>query len=64
MDIYDQASQQEELMRDVAIAAALKPKFKLKPVGQCYNCLENLSNEGEFCDADCRDDWQRRQGNR
>ena len=60
MDIYDQATQQEEMMREIAIAAALKPTLTLLLIGVCYNCDADLSHNGEFCDADCRDDWQLR----
>ena len=64
MDIYDQASAQEEFMRDISIAAARKVKPELQPNGFCFNCLvELLDNDvaaGCFCNSDCRDDWQGR----
>jgi hypothetical protein len=28
-------------------------------IGMCHNCLEPLS-EAQFCDADCRDDYEKR----
>jgi hypothetical protein len=62
MDIYDQATAQEELARDIALKAARAPIKRLIPNGACYNCDAGLSHAGEFCDADCRDDWQRRNG--
>lgn len=30
------------------------------PVGQCYNCGEMLRGPARWCDADCRQDWERR----
>lgn len=65
MDIYDQATEQEEFARESALAIARKESIKLKPSGYCYNCEELINNKlNLFCDADCRDDWQRRQRNK
>lgn len=34
---------------------------KLQPKGECFNCEEELTNtEQLFCDADCREDYQKR----
>lgn len=64
-DIYDQATHQEEMMRDIAIAAARSVKPELLPNGHCFNCeaelLDNDVAAGCFCDSDCRDDWQLRE---
>ena len=63
-DIYDQATLQEEMMRDIAIAAARNVKPELQPNGSCFNCFAELVDNdvaaGCFCDGDCRDDWQLR----
>jgi hypothetical protein len=64
MDVFDQATHQEEMMRERAIEAALNPPPPMQAVGKCYNCGEKLRRPKLFCDADCRDDWQRRQRNR
>ena len=29
------------------------------PCGECHYCGEPLNDGRRFCDADCRDDWQR-----
>lgn len=54
MDDIDRAAEQEEMH----LAAALSAR---NPVlhynGHCYNCGE--TSAGIFCDADCRDDYQR-----
>ena len=59
-DIFDQASEQEEMLRNAAISNARVPIQKILPIGKCYNCEESLGDEHLFCDADCRDDWQKR----
>lgn len=63
MDIYDQATQQEELARSIALSAIRSRANgmpQLIPVGTCYNCNSSVSASLLFCDADCRDDWQHR----
>ena len=46
MDIYDQATVQEEMMRDIALKAARAPIKRLMPNGTCYNCEASLSHAG------------------
>lgn len=57
MDIGDMA-QETELARMTRLL-----RRRLRPVltftGTCHNCSEPLK-EGCFCDADCRDDLERR----
>jgi predicted nucleic acid-binding Zn ribbon protein len=31
----------------------------LPAVGQCYSCAEPVDDGRRFCDADCRQDWER-----
>lgn len=38
---------------------ANRTREKLPFIGLCHNCLEPLP-EAHFCDADCRDDYERR----
>jgi hypothetical protein len=68
MDIFDQATVQEELARELSIAAARNKPPVLIPNGICYNCLtELIYNDSAarcFCDADCHDDWQARNQNK
>ncbi|MGB2832972.1 MAG: hypothetical protein WBC07_08445 [Methylotenera sp.] len=60
-DVSDQATIQEELMRDKAIAYQRSKQSILKPTGYCHNCDELLATDsGLFCNADCRDDWELR----
>lgn len=61
MNEADDADMTCELLLGIAINAARAPlKNKLIANGACYNCEASLSHAGEFCDVDCRDDWQGR----
>jgi len=58
-DIIDDAHEREEELRQKALEAR-------KPVGPpacgyCYNCGEQLAQGLRWCDADCRDDWEKYQ---
>ncbi|MDP2805526.1 MAG: hypothetical protein Q8O24_06240 [Gallionellaceae bacterium] len=58
-DQIDQAQEHEQMRRDIALREqALKPKMPY--TGQCYNCEAEIKR-GCFCDADCRDDYERRE---
>jgi len=47
---------------EVALQAALTHrKPTLKPKGLCYNCDEPIP--GIYCDADCREDHEKRERN-
>ena len=61
-DISDQASDTEQLDRDLCIRAARQraEKLEFKPKGRCYNCNARLSHGMRHCDADCRDDHMAR----
>lgn len=64
MDIFDQATEQEEKAREMALAQVRNKAPVLQPNGSCFNCLAEFTDNdlaaGCFCDADCRDDWQLR----
>lgn len=55
----DKASEREEQHRESALARR-KPSGPA-PTGECHNCGESLAGDLRFCDADCRDDFERRQ---
>lgn len=55
-DIYDQAEATEQLFLNVALSHR-KPELKAK--GTCHWCLAPVSGDAHFCDADCRDDYQK-----
>lgn len=57
-DWTDEASATTELLEKVALSNVKNVK-RLTPMGYCHNCRENLAHDLTFCDADCRDDWER-----
>lgn len=64
MDFCDQATEQENQQREIAIANARNHPPVLIAKGSCYNCHEELTDtdtqQACFCDGCCRDDWQLR----
>lgn len=58
-DQFDQASDLEQLDRDRCIAAARVPDPALEATGFCLWCEEVVAPGRRFCDADCRDLWDR-----
>lgn len=60
-DLTDQASDLEELHREKAyraVQAALRLD-ETAASGECRYCAEKIAPEARFCDADCRDDFER-----
>lgn len=65
MDDADRAADRMALAHDVALAnarAALSAGAGIPPCGQCHNCGASVPDGHRWCDADCRDDWERRAG--
>ena len=58
-DIIDQA--QDLIEKEAASRLAARRFTFLAPTGECYNCGEVVAHDRLFCDADCRDDYDRRQ---
>ncbi len=57
-DAIDQACEQEAFFLASALSKQAK-KPHLQETGTCLNC-EAVVAVGLFCDADCRDDFERR----
>ena len=59
-DVFDQASEREQMDRDLAIKEALRNTklSMLTPNGRCYNCMEPIAHPKLFCDADCSADHE------
>ncbi|KFD24880.1 hypothetical protein GYRE_00738 [Yokenella regensburgei ATCC 49455] len=57
MDIVDMAQEAELARMTRLLRRRLRPALAF--TGACHNCSEQLK-EGCFCDADCRDDHERR----
>ena len=58
MDVSDNATLREEQEREIAMQR-MRHSAKPLPQGECNNC--GASCIGAFCDADCRNDYERRQ---
>lgn len=59
VDESDQATEQEMMATAWAIKAAqAKVNSGPQPTGNCLHCGEPVENR--WCDADCRDDWEKR----
>ena len=59
-DIYDQATDQEMMDRDLAIKAARAQNQPMKFTGHCKYCEEHI-DRGHFCNAECREDFEQMQ---
>lgn len=57
MDDVDLAHEIEVERIDRLLANRIRDTLSF--IGMCHNCLEPLP-EAHFCDADCRDDYERR----
>lgn len=58
-DIIDQAN--DLIEREMAARLAARRAPTLPATGECHNCEAPLDGELRFCDADCRNDYDRRQ---
>ena len=66
MDEADRAEAQEQQWRDLALNRIRDQPIRRLSVTHCMNCGDLLPAptadlRSRWCDADCRDDWQRRQ---
>jgi hypothetical protein len=60
MDVDDMATMQEELARDTCVAAVrARANTPIPTSEKCWHCGEPTENGARWCDADCRDRWER-----
>ena len=59
MDDADRAADREDIAREAAVAAIRRRIEAMPSLGYCYYCGEALRAGKRFCDADCRDDYER-----
>ncbi|HFW3588237.1 TPA: hypothetical protein ACIBIV_002097 [Salmonella enterica subsp. enterica serovar Birkenhead] len=57
-DEADIAGEIERIRTEAAISG--RERHTLPVTGHCYNCDERIS-AGLFCDADCREDYEKRE---
>jgi hypothetical protein len=61
VDIIDEANDLAQMRNDKALEAARNQPPEAVATGHCLNCDELLLEHGQrWCDADCRDDWEKR----
>lgn len=60
-DVFDQASEKEDKDREEAIRVARRKAAVLPDIGACYFCDSPTADGHRFCDAGCRDDYEREQ---
>ncbi|MBS4049402.1 MAG: hypothetical protein KG075_23860 [Alphaproteobacteria bacterium] len=61
-DIIDQANDTADLfLRSSLLKRQQSAKDPPSGIGMCLSCGEDVEGERRWCDAGCRDDWQRRQ---
>ena len=61
MDDADRAAEREDIDREAAVAAIRRRIEVMPSLGYCYYCGEALRAGKRFCDADCRDDYDRQE---
>jgi RNA polymerase-binding transcription factor DksA len=60
MDDADRADIQQQRLLDAQIAFTVNEKLVISnESGICWNCGEHIGTERRWCDANCRDDWDR-----
>jgi hypothetical protein len=61
MDDIDVTAEREERFAPYLIASSKRPTGP-EANGHCHYCDEPVGEGMRFCDAHCRDDWQKEQG--
>ena len=56
-DIFDQASDSEQMDRDLAIRSAREAAPDAPVTGHCLWCNAELTDQRRWCDQWCREDW-------
>ena len=57
-DEADRGNDAADLFLATALAA-LPKQSAIQGIGICLNCGAELQGDARWCDADCRDDWER-----
>lgn len=58
-DIVDEANELAQQAVENAIESARKATPEAKATGKCLNCGYHVPPGHRWCDADCREDWQK-----
>jgi len=55
-------SQETQELEDMIRKRYIKiPELEVQPIGTCLNCSTKLEGDKRWCDADCQQDWEKRQ---
>lgn len=57
-DIYDQATDQEMMIRELAIKSVRSRNIPFRFTGHCLHCSEHI-DQGRFCNSECREDHEK-----
>lgn len=58
-DIVDRGNEAADLFLDVALRNRQRDVKTPTAIGLCLNCGESTEGERRWCDAECRDEWER-----
>lgn len=58
-DEADRADALIEMVADCGIAAARQAQPDARAIGVCLWCGDEVRDSRRWCDADCRDEWER-----
>lgn len=59
-DFIDDANETAELFLQAALRKSQGKGKAPLATGFCLNCQEKLAEGARWCDADCREDWEKR----
>jgi len=60
-DVGDQAHQVSEFFLRTSLADCDRALMVAQATGRCLWCNEPLADGRRWCDAECRDEWERHQ---
>lgn len=58
-DVLDKADEAQEAFMREALSRVGRPLQQVAGIGMCLNCGAEVQGDGRWCDADCRDDWEK-----
>jgi hypothetical protein len=64
MDEMDRVQDAVDEMRAYFIESVRAHRPTLPPTGECFYCGKPLGGGLRWCDAECRDEWERAQASR
>jgi len=59
MDEADRTEENAELYNRTALYKSRKPELDVIATGECLFCGDPVNEQRRWCDAECRDDWEK-----